>query len=218
MIFLFSRHLRRNAALCGSLSLIAGCVTKTDNPPRHVLRLMTGIPGGGYYSLSQALTMAYARMLPTVDFKLLQGSGSIGTIEAIQRGDVDIGFAFADAAYLAFIGRLHDGSAPFDRLRGISVLQVTPLQLVVRTGIRSIIDLRGRRVGLGPASSGTSLTAGIVLAAFGMGPGAIRPESLPFDDAAIRLAHGQLDAMFVGVSYPAEPVSTATRMLQRCLR
>ena len=69
----------------------------------------------------------------------------------------------------------------FDRLRGIAVLQLTPVHLVVGrdSGIREVGDLRGRRVGVGPPGSGTALTAGLVLQAFGIGRSAVQVERLP---------------------------------------
>jgi TRAP transporter TAXI family solute receptor len=56
-----------------------------------------------------------------------------------------------------------------------------------------------------------------VLAAFGLGPDAIAAELLKFNDAAIRLAAGSLDAMFVNASYPAESVRAATEAGGRLL-
>jgi len=95
----------------------------------------------------------------------------------------------------------------------VAELQITPLHLVVRAGshIAAVEELRGRRVGLGPNGSGTALTAGLVLEAFGFGPDAFKAETLPFNDAASRLMTGTLDAMFVNASYPAESVHAATR-------
>jgi TRAP transporter TAXI family solute receptor len=192
-----------------TVASLTGCQRESASPPRPVVRVMTGIPGGAYYALSQALAEVYARAIPGVDIKLLEGSGSVYTLQALQRGDADVGFAFADATYLGSIGRLPAITERFDRLRAISVLQVTPLHLVVRNGIRRIEDLAGRRIGLGPPNSGTSLTAGIVLAAFKLTPDTIKPVHLSFADAATALLRGKLDAMFAGVNYPAEPISKA---------
>ncbi|MBI3264598.1 MAG: TAXI family TRAP transporter solute-binding subunit, partial [Acidobacteria bacterium] len=59
--------------------------------------------------------------------------------------------------------------------------------------------------------SGTALTAGLVLEAFGIGPTAVHTELLPFNDAAVRLVNGTLDAMFDAAVYPTESVQAATR-------
>jgi uncharacterized protein len=93
------------------------------------------------------------------------------------------------------------------------VLQLNPLHLVVRanTDIRSVHDLRGRRVAMGPPGSGTALTAGLILRAFGIDPESVATELLQFNDASAQLIAGRLDAMFVNASYPSESVTLAAQ-------
>src|SRR5262249_8896427 len=162
--------------------------------------------GGGFHPLGQGLARAYTTSLPDVEFRIDPTAGAVANVEAIQRGDADLGFAFADVAYIAFNGQLEGASGPFERVRGIAVLQLTPLHLVARSGsgIRAVKDLRGRRIGAGPEGSGTALTAGLVLQAFGIPRTAVRIESLPFNEAANRLVTGTLDAMFDNAIYPAQ--------------
>jgi hypothetical protein len=181
------------------------------------LRLSTGSPGAGFHPLGVALGRAYRDAFPALNLEVIESPGSVHNVEAIQRGEADIGFAFADVTYVAFVGGLGDRS--FSRLRGMAVLQLNPLHLVVRaqSQIRDVAALRGRRVGVGPPGSGTALTAGLVLRAFGIDPEAVHAELLQFNDASAQLAAGELDAMFVNASYPAESVSMATKAGARLL-
>jgi TRAP transporter TAXI family solute receptor len=197
-------------AACGTTNA-AHSTAQTD------LRLMTGLPGAGFQPLGEALAREYRRSWPDVVLQLHESGGSVSNVQAIQHGRADLGFAFADVAYIAFSGRL-DGY-PFNRLRGIAELELTPLHLVVRaqSAIQDVVDLRGRRVGLGPPGSGTALTAGLVLEAFGFGPDEFHAQNLPFNDAAARLLDGTLDAMFVNARYPAESVRIATSAGARLL-
>ena len=183
----------------------------------RVVTLTTGLPGAGFYPLGEALADLYRRIGPSVDVRVVESPGSVRNVEALQRGDADAGFAFADVAYVAYAGYLAD--KPFDRLRGIAVLQPSQLHVVVRpqAGIRGIADLRGRRVSVGPPGSGTALTADLLLKAFGMDLEAIRAETLQFSEASTRLVNGTLDAIFVTGSYPANSVSLATRSGGRLL-
>jgi uncharacterized protein len=197
------------AALCA-----CGCRPAAQVHAAPVLvRFSTGTPGGGFYPLGEGLARAYGRSLGAVDLQIHPSAGAVANVEAIQRGDADLGFAFADVAYVAYVGRLAGASGPFDHLRGIAVLQLTPVQLVVRRDphIRKVADLRGRRIGVGPPGSGTALTAGLVLEAFGIPASAVHAETLQFNDAADRLVRGTLDAMFDAAIYPAESVTAATR-------
>jgi hypothetical protein len=211
------------AAAVNASRLVAGCVAafcafgcrpaaQARAAPVRV-RFFTGTPGGGFYPLGEGLARAYERSLEAVDLQIHPSAGAVANVEAIQRGDADLGFAFADVAYVAYVGRLAGASGSFDHLRGIAVLQLTPVQLVVRRDphIREVADLRGRRIGVGPPGSGTALTAGLVLEAFGIPASSVRTETLQFNDAADRLVRGTLDAMFDAAIYPAESVMAATR-------
>ena len=178
-----------------------------------LVRFSTGTPGGGFYPLGEGLARAYERSLQAVTLQINPTAGAVTNVEAIQRGDADLGFAFADVAYIAYVGRLGGATGPFDRLRGIAVMQLTPVHLVVGrdSRLRQVGDLRGRRIGVGPPGSGTALTAGLILQAFGIDESAVQVEQLQFNDAADRLVHGTLDAMFDTAIYPAASVTAATR-------
>jgi TRAP transporter TAXI family solute receptor len=190
-----------------------GCSRPPEPPPRTTVRLATGAPGGGFFPVGEGLVRSYARALPGINFEVRVSAGAVANVETLQRGDADLGFAFSDVAYIAFVGRLKGASGPFDHLRGIAVLQLTPVHLVVGkdTGIRAVSDLRGRRIGVGPLGSGTALTAELILRSFGIGAATVRTEMLPFNEAARRLVEGTLDAMFDNAIFPADSVTTATR-------
>lgn len=150
---------------------------------------------------------------PALKLELKTSTGAVANVRALHQGEADVGFAFADVAYLAYVGQLGDGTEPFDQLRAIAVLQLTPVQLVARAGsdIQSVADLRGRRVGMGPDGSGTALTAQLIFGAFGLKPDLVRTELLPFNEASERLVAGTLDAMFDTAMFPAESAARALR-------
>ena len=193
---------------------LASCRTPAPVRSRPLVRLTSGTPGGGFFPIGDGLARAYATSLPFVDVRLQESAGSVSNVEAIERGEADMGLAFADVAYMAFTGRLDGQPARFEQLRGMAVLELTPVHLVVRadSGIRTVADLRGRRVGVGPPGSGTGLTAKLVLKAFGIESTSVRMESLRYNDAAMRLRDGGLDGMFIDGSYPLESVRNATSL------
>ena len=125
-------------------------------------------PGAGFHPLGEALAQAYRSAFPDLNLEVIESPGLVRNVEAIQKGEADLGFAFADVAYVAFVGRLAE-HGPFARLRGMAVLQLNQLHVVVRaqSKIDGVAGLRGRRVGVGPPGSGTALTADLVLRAFG---------------------------------------------------
>ena len=197
-------------------SVLAACAAACGAPPAQLpepttVRLVSGFPGAGFYPLGEALKRAYEEVLPGIDVDVQGGTGSVGNAEALQRGDADLGFVFADVAYVAHKGALEQHRVPFDNLRGIAVLQTAALHLAVGDGLdlRDLGALRGRRVAIGPAGSGTALISQIVMRAYGIEPGDVKAEMMPFYEMPERLADRTLDAAFVTAAYPADSITAA---------
>ena len=175
---------------------------------RPVVRVLTALAGGGFHTLANDLVRVYREGLPGVTFETAQSPSAIGSVEAVQTGSADLSFAFADHVYVAYKGRLEAGQPPYDRLRAIADLGATPVQLLVRRGlrIRSVTDLRGLRVGIGLAGNATEVTVDLLLRAYGMRMSDLRAEHAATTESASRVADGTLDAMFSDTIYPADTV------------
>jgi TRAP transporter TAXI family solute receptor len=188
-------------------------------PERTPVRLTSGTPGAGFHTLAEALAREYGRVLPHLDIQVYPSDGAASNLEAIQRGDADIGLSHADVTYLAFAGRLAVGREVFGRLRGIAMLQLAQVHVVVRagSGIQSVADLRGRRISLGRPSWGSASTAALVLHAFGLGLDDAMVQPLRYDEAAGRLSNGALDALLVTGTSPLAAVTAASAAGARIL-
>ncbi len=199
-------------------SCLVGCAPSPAPPaPPPSVRLIGGTPGGGFQPLAEALATAYRAA--GVRVTVSESEGSVSNVRAIQNADADIGFAYADVAYSAYIGRLEGATGACDRVRALAVLELTPVHLIVRegAGIASVEGLRGRRIGVGRPGSGSALTAHTVMRAFGIAEVDVRAEPLSYIDAARRLDDGSLDAMFVTGSMPLESIQRSTRAGARLL-
>ena len=78
-------------------------------------------------------------------------NGSVGNVAAIGAGTAQSAFVQSDIAYWAYSGTgIYDGRAKVDSLRAIANLFPESVHLVVRkgSGIKSVRDLRGKRVSL----------------------------------------------------------------------
>lgn len=173
--------------------------------------LAAGPPSGAYTRLANAfsddvqghgLTLA---VLPT--------AGSVENLVLLREGRATLAFAQADVAALAAAGRgVFAEAGPYDGLRALLALFPEQLHVVVRAddAARSIADLAGRRAALGPAGSGTRVTATAVLAAAGVTvvepPGA---DTLDPQAALAALAAGRLDAVLLVGAAPLPPAVEA---------
>ena len=173
------------AAMCGN-----GC---SSPPPsataRPVIRLVRDT------LLGAPLSVEYERRMPHIEVRLVEAEGSIGTLDAIQRGAADVGFMLGDVAYFSQLGADDQDQGRVVRLRGMAALQQVPIHLLVRPGlkIRDISDLRGYRVGAGTALSGQTRLADLLFRVFKLGsevpqPGP-RTDLLAGVDATLRTAY-----------------------------
>ncbi len=189
-----------------ALLIAAGCGHESDLQPRPLVRIGADSP-----QLGADLQRLYTTLLPNIDFTIEKNTGSISAVTAVGRGDADLGYARADVAYLAFHGMLDDASESFDRLRAVSQIGEVLLHVVRRPGapIRSLHDLPGRPVAIGPPGSGVALLSRLVLAAAGIEQDTAILRSLPHETALAALLAGRLDAMFLSSGYPNSLVERA---------
>ena len=142
-----------SACTVALLCCASGCAPAAQ--PKTVRRSLSVLLAPNQFpALSGALEKAFSASLPGLDIRFIQRDRGIDFVKAVQAGDADISFLFADSAYLASVGEL-DGKR-YDRLRGIAVLDALPLYIVVRgtSDIHTVEGLRNQRVSVGAVGSG----------------------------------------------------------------
>ncbi|MFI8190240.1 TAXI family TRAP transporter solute-binding subunit [Streptomyces sp. NPDC085946] len=165
-----------------------------EEPPGGSIRFVTGTPSGVYQKYGSLLRTELREDMPRLRVDLRTSAGSQENVERVATGDADFTIAAADAVETYRL----DGGAGADRLRGVARLYDDYVQLVVPpdSGIRSVEDLKGKRVAIGPPGSGVRLIANRVLEAADIDPEKdITASSDGIDTGPGRLGHG-LDAFF----------------------
>jgi TRAP transporter TAXI family solute receptor len=178
------------------------------------LVLASGPPGGAYAEMAQAL--GERALKADVRFEVLAGEGSVANVRALADGSAQFALVQNDVAAAALVGSGRFGGAALPELRAVASLFPEAVQLVVRAGgpIRSLADLKGKRIDLGLERSGTRTNALAILAAYDIpldSLGATSASSLP--DAAGLLASGQIDALFTTVHAPARALQVVAARL-----
>jgi TRAP transporter TAXI family solute receptor len=203
----------RRATLATALAgCLAGCTPPAQAPPPVPLRIATGGPGGAYYPLGQALSRLYAERVPGVAPAVDTGTSG-QNVRAVEGGGVQVAFTQADVAYTAYRRGADDAPRPFTRLRGIAVLWVNTVHVAVPTAspLRTVADLRGRRVAVGTRGSGTEALARIVLETYGLSYGDVRPDFASFVRTVEAMRAGEADAGFVVAGLPADAMMDLSR-------
>ena len=151
------------------------------------------------------------RALPTLTPETVDLEGSIAVVRALQAREIDLAVVMADIAYHAHVGQTGSEAAANTQIRGIAVMNVNTIYLAAarNSAIQSIEDLRGRRVGLGSASTATTALATLLLKSSGVGLDRVHPELSAYPEALKHLADGTLDAAFLSFNASVQAAADA---------
>ncbi|GAA2494974.1 TAXI family TRAP transporter solute-binding subunit [Streptomyces longisporus] len=175
-----------------------------EAPPSGTITISTGTPAGVYQQYGKLLRTALDKDMPDLKVKLLTSDGSQENVRRVATGKADFTIAAADAVETYKLAAHNPGA---DQLRGVARLYDDYVQLVVPrdSRITSVADLRGKRVAIGPPSSGVRLIADRVLKAAGIDA---TKDITPFDDGIDTgpdgLKQGKIDAFFWSGGLPTE--------------
>lgn len=183
------------------------------------LRIGSGARGGSFHADGEALVQVWRNLGLSIPIRNEETAGSVANLEALQNGQTDCAFSYSDVAYEARAGRLPDQRQPFDRLRGVALVQLSPLYFLVPadSSIRSVRDLHGRNVALRSKDSGSLQAAMLVLEAFGLDPSSITIINESFLGSFARLQDGTVDAVFILTGQPSDSVARAVADKARIL-
>ena len=186
-------------------------------------RIGTGGTAGTYYPIGGLLANAISAPpgsrpcedggacgVPGLVASALAANGSVANVNAIMGGTLESGFAQGDVAAWAYTGTgIWEGKPKAEKLRAIANLYPESIHLVASeaSGIKSVADLKGKRVSLDEPGSGTLVDAQLILAAAGLTEKDITPEYLKPDQAADRMKDGAMDAFFFVGGYPAGAIA-----------
>jgi TRAP transporter TAXI family solute receptor len=138
--------------------------------------------------------------------------GSQFNLSQLALGAFDFGLVQSDWHYHAYRSAGAEDVKPFPGLRSVFSLHPEPLQLIFdkESGIRSVRDLKERRVNVGNPGSGPRGTFKVLLDAYGMSLEDFRGATeLTSTEHAQALCDGKIDAFVAVTGFPAPDVAAA---------
>lgn len=189
------------------LGLLGAC---SGEGRRDFMSIGTGGTGGVYYPMGGALASRLSAADSARQYTAEVSGGSVENVNRVLAGQVDLGFALSVTVYETFAGATE--AEPGHRLRVVAPLYPNLVHVLVRegAGIESLADLRGARVSVGSAGSGTEQTSRQLLESQGLDYEDVEEQYLSFSESASALKDGALDAAVLSVGYPAAAVLEAT--------
>ena len=174
------------------------------------MSVATGGTGGTYYPLGGALSNILNHA--GVDYTATaQATGaSKENVELVTRGDAEIAFIQNDVAYYAVNGTDTFEGEEKPSLRGLCCLYPEIVQIVASddSGIKTIDDLKGKRVAVGSPGSGVEVNVKQILDIHGITYKDLgKVDYLSFAEAADQIKSGQIDATFLTAAIPSSAIT-----------
>ncbi len=201
------------AALLGAVVATAGASAQE----MKFFRIGTGGAGGTYFPIGGIIANAISNPpgsracdeggncgVPGLVAMAQSTNASAHNVNAIQAGQMEAGLSGAATLHFAYngIGKFEGNAKP--DLRVVANLYPEDLHLVLPKGgsLDGVADLKGKRVGIAQAGSGTQIAVELIIGDHGVNRDNIEEAELNNAQSAERLADGQLDAYFYAAGTP----------------
>lgn len=179
----------------------AVALAATASQAADFINVLTGGTSGVYYPLGVALSQIYSKALPNAKVSVQATKASSENLNLLQAGRGEIAFTLGDALNEAWKGNEEAGfKTPLKRLRTVAAIYPNYIQIVAAadSGIKTLADLKGKRVAVGAPKSGTELNARDIFKAAGMSyKDFAKVEYLPFGESVELIKNRQLDATLI---------------------
>ncbi|MFC1524341.1 TAXI family TRAP transporter solute-binding subunit [Thermodesulfobacteriota bacterium] len=182
---------------------------------RTFVTIGTGGVTGVYYPTGGAISRMINKKYSQYKIKATVEStaGSVYNINAVLGGDLEFGVAQSDRQYQAYHGIAEWANVgPQKDLRSVFSIHPEAITLIAssESGIKSVNDLRGKRVNIGNPGSGQLQNSKDVLAAYQIGVEMFTAEQVKAVEAPGLLQDEKIDAFFYTVGHPNGNIKEAT--------
>lgn len=161
------------------------------------VNILTGGTSGVYYPMGNALSSIFGKAMPEARVTVQATKASVENLNLLQAGRGELAFTLGDSLTQAWDGVEEAGyKAPLKKLRTMAAIYPNYIQIVATadSGIKTLADLKGKRVSVGAPKSGTELNARAIFKAAGLSYGDMKIQYLPFGESVELLKNKQLDA------------------------
>src|SRR6201995_948985 len=182
------------AAAVATMAIVSAPSAKAQS----FINVLTGGTSGVYYPLGVAIGKIFSDKIPNVKTQVQATKASVENLVLLQQGRGEIAFSLGDSLKAAWEGDEEAGfKAKLDKLRTIGAIYPNYIQIVATadSGIKTLMDLKGKSLSVGAPKSGTELNSRAILAAAGLSYKDLgKVEYLPFAESVDLMKNRQLDA------------------------
>lgn len=190
-------HLPRRTLVMGALAGATLPFSRLALAQQKFINVLTGGQSGVYYPMGVALSQIYSKAIPDAKVTVQSTKASAENLNLLQAGRGEIAFTLADALSSAWAGDKEAGfPTALKKLRAVAGIYSNYIQIVASgdSGIKTMADLKGKRISVGAPKSGTELNARAILKAAGLSYSDFaKVEYLAFGESVELMKNRQLD-------------------------
>lgn len=162
------------------------------------INILTGGTSGVYYPIGVGLSQLYSNGIEGSKTSVQATKASVENLNLLQAGRGELAFALGDSVADAWNGVEDAGfKAPLKKLRAIAGTYPNYIQIVANAdaNIKTLADLKGKRISVGAPKSGTELNARAIFKAAGLSYEDMgEVQFLPYAESVELIKNRQLDA------------------------
>ena len=166
-----------------------------------------GPAGGTFQTVANAIQVYQPVKDMPFSVKAQSSAGSVENLRKVDSGKSHFATVYSGHVYLGRNGRMKNDTTKYENVLGVAFLYGAPAQLVVKkgSGIRSVKDLVGKKVGVGNAGSGAFANCELFFTHMGVWD-KIERNAMGYNDAAAAFGNNQLDAFWLFTAFPSGAV------------
>ncbi|MGD9367281.1 MAG: TAXI family TRAP transporter solute-binding subunit [Desulfobacteraceae bacterium] len=198
------------------IALCAAAVAFTFTPGAFAKKrvIFGGGPAGGTFQVVANGIQTYKPVKAIKDFtiKAQTSAGSVENLRKTNAGRQQFSTVYSGHVYLGRNGMMKNDPKKYESVLAVAWLYGAPAQLVIRkgSGIKSVKDLVGKKVGVGNAGSGAFANCELFFTHMGVWD-KIERNAMGYNDAAAAFGNNQLDAFWLFTAFPSGAVIMAAQ-------
>jgi len=192
--------------VCLLVLMICGFVP-TASAKTVQLVFATGNIGGTWYPIGSAISSYITKNVEGLTIAAQSTGGATENLNLLDSNQVDLALNAGSHAYKSYRG-IEPYKKKYTNMMGIGMLHRNTLCVYAlkETGMKEIIDVKGRKINAGPPGTGQNKILADILTAHGMSFADIKAVNLPFKDAVSALKDKRIEGSVMTAGIPAAPV------------
>ena len=169
----------------------------------------SGSPGGVYYPIGGAMADLWTKLLE-VDMTAQSTAASVENCRLAGSNEIQLGMAMGDVAYKAYHGEVQFEGDAQPILALFSMYPAPQHFISIDPEIKSVRDLRGKRVSVDAPGSGCETMSKAIIEAAGLTYDDMKVSYYSQPEAAQAIKDRNIDALFYNFAYPGSAVQEIT--------